>query len=36
MIELLPPAKLIGTVLNDGLLPAAESHYGYYGVPKAE
>jgi Mrp family chromosome partitioning ATPase len=36
MLELLPPAKLIGTVLNDGVLPGAERQYGYYGVPRPE
>ncbi len=36
MLDLLPPGKLIGTVLNDGVLPGAERHYGYYGVPRPE
>jgi capsular exopolysaccharide synthesis family protein len=36
MLELLPPAKLIGTVLNEGVLPGAERQYGYYGVPRPE
>jgi capsular exopolysaccharide synthesis family protein len=36
MLELLPPAKLIGTVLNEGLLPGSERQYGYYGVPRPE
>ena len=36
MLELLPPAKLIGTILNEGLLPGAERQYGYYGVPRPE
>jgi Mrp family chromosome partitioning ATPase len=36
MLELLPPAKLIGTVLNDGVVPGSERQYGYYGVPRPE
>ena len=36
MLELLPPAKLIGTVLNEGKLPSSQSQYGYYGVPGTE
>ena len=36
MLELLPPAKLIGTVLNEGVLPGSDRQYGYYGVPRPE
>jgi Mrp family chromosome partitioning ATPase len=36
MLELLPPGKLIGTVLNEGVLPGATSQYGYYGVQRPE
>lgn len=36
MIELLPPAKLIGTVLNEGFLTGSHRQYGYYGVPRPE
>lgn len=36
MLELLPPAKLIGTVLNEGVLPGSRGQYGYYGVPRSE
>jgi capsular exopolysaccharide synthesis family protein len=31
MVEMLPPGKLIGAVLNEGALPGAEREYGYYG-----
>jgi hypothetical protein len=33
MVELLPPGKLVGAVLNEGVLPGAEREYGYYGGP---
>ncbi len=33
MIELLGPDKLLGSILNDGSLPAGSHHYGYYGAP---
>jgi hypothetical protein len=36
MLELLPPAKLIGTVLNEGVLAGSGREYGYYGVPRPE
>jgi capsular exopolysaccharide synthesis family protein len=36
MLDLLPPAKLIGTVLNEGVLPGSDRQYGYYGVPRPE
>jgi non-specific protein-tyrosine kinase len=36
MLELLPPAKLIGTVLNEGALAGSGREYGYYGVPRPE
>jgi Mrp family chromosome partitioning ATPase len=31
MVDMLPPGKLIGSVLNDKTLPSAEAEYGYYG-----
>lgn len=31
MLELLPPDKLIGCILNEGSLPARAQSYGYYG-----
>jgi capsular exopolysaccharide synthesis family protein len=36
MLELLPPSKLLGTVLNEGTLPGSQLQYGYYGVPRPE
>jgi hypothetical protein len=30
MLELLPVDRLLGTVLNEGTLPAHRSEYGYY------
>ena len=31
MCELLPPGRLVGSILNEGQLPAHDRHYGYYG-----
>lgn len=31
MVEMLPRAKLVGSVLNDGTPLGPEAHYGYYG-----
>ena len=36
MLELLPPSKLLGTVLNEGTLAGSQLQYGYYGVPRPE
>jgi hypothetical protein len=36
MLELLPPGKLVGTVLNEGVLPGSKAQYGYYGRPRPE
>ncbi len=36
MLDLLPPGKLIGTVLNEGELATPQSRYGYYGESRPE
>jgi Mrp family chromosome partitioning ATPase len=36
MCELLPPGVLVGSVLNEGQLPARAHQYGYYGEEPAE
>jgi len=36
MLELLPPGKLLGTVLNEGVLPGSKNQYGYYGISRSE
>lgn len=33
MLDLLPPGKLVGTVMNEGTLPGTERAYAYYGSP---
>jgi len=36
MLKLLPPGKVLGSILNDGSPPPRAHHYGYYGDPAAE